>query len=122
MNYLVFSSDKELLRLRCDKIIYVASDGNYSTIFMADGDKRVVTIQLGQIERLMSEQLGKDGECFIRIGRTLIINQDFIYYINPVRQQLILSDSQNFTHTLSASREALRAVKEYLEGKLPTKG
>lgn len=115
MSYLILINDKELLRLRSDRIVFVASDGNYSTVTMADGDERMVTWQLGQIERIMGEQLGAEGSCFIRIGRSLIINKHFIYYVNPIKQQLVLSDSHTFEYTLSASKEALRTIKDYIE-------
>ena len=118
MNHLIFYNEKELLRLRCDRIIYVASDGHYYSIFIADGYEQVVAIQLGQIETLMGEQLGDEGRNFIRIGRSLIINKDFIYYINPNKQELILCDNAMQKHKLSASKDALHAIKEYLEREL----
>ena len=116
--HLTIINDKELFRFRSDRIVYVASDGNYSTIRMADGDKRMVTCQLGQIERIMGEQLGTDGMKFIRIGRALIVNKDYIYYVNPSKKQLILSDSCNVKIEQNASVEALRSLKEYLESEL----
>lgn len=115
---LTIINDKELFRFRSDRIVCVASDGNYSTIRMADGDKRMVTCQLGQLERLMGDQLGPDGEKFIRIGRMLIVNKDYIYYVNPSKKQLVLSDSRNVKMELSASVEALRLLKDYLESEL----
>lgn len=113
--YLTFTNDKEMLRLRSDRIVYVSSDGNYSTIVMADGDKQVVTSQIGQIESMMAQQLGNEGVSFIRIGRGLIINIDFVYRINPSRQELVLSDSRSINEKLSASKEALRQLKDLFD-------
>ena len=107
----------ELSRILTDRIVYVHSDGNYSTFVIANGEERTVTLQLGEIEELMSEQLESNGNNFIRIGRCLIVNYNYIYHINVSRQQLILSDNATLTYTLSASKEALKKLKEYVEEK-----
>ena len=107
----------ELSRILTDRIVYVHSDGNYSTFVIANGEERTVTLQLGEIEELMSEQLESNGNNFIRIGRCLIVNYNYIYHIIVSRQQLILSDNATFTYTLSASKEALKKLKEYVEEK-----
>lgn len=107
----------ELSRILTDRIVYVHSDGNYSTFVIANGEERTVTLQLGEIEELMTEQLESNGNNFIRIGRCLIVNYNYIYHINVSRQQLILSDNATFTYTLSASKEALKKLKEYVEEK-----
>ena len=107
----------ELSRILTDRIVYVHSDGNYSTFVIANGEERTVTLQLGEIEELMTEQLEGNVNNFIRIGRCLIVNYNYIYHINVSRQQLILSDNATFTYTLSASKEALKKLKEYVEEK-----
>ncbi|MDE7386291.1 MAG: LytTR family transcriptional regulator [Muribaculaceae bacterium] len=112
---LVFISSTEIVRVPADAVVYVAADGNYSAINMADGGSFVLTLQLGQIERRLTEMLDADDNRFIRIGKSLIVNRDFIAFINPPRQKMILSDCRTFRHEVSASREALKALKELLE-------
>lgn len=102
--FLVFSTGLDLVRVASDKVVYISSDGNYSTLVTADGELRLLSFQLGQI-----------GNCFIRIGKSLIINRSYIYYIHVNRQKLILSDSVTFSHTLSASKEALKQLKDLIE-------
>lgn len=51
-----------------NEIIYVASDGNYSTLFLAQNKKMVVTKKLKEIDEL----LPKDS--FFRIHNSYIIN------------------------------------------------
>ncbi len=75
----------------------------------------MISYQLGQIEKMISSQLGSEGNIFIRIGKSLIINRSYIYYINVPKQKLILSDAKNFNHSVSASKEALRQLKELIE-------
>ena len=49
---LIITTTNDLLRLQYDNIVYIASDGNYSQFLLSGGDMRMVTVQLGQIERL----------------------------------------------------------------------
>lgn len=112
---IVFSSSTEIIRIPTDAVIYITADGNYSSIHTVDGEYFVLTLQLGQIERRLAEMLDKDDHRFIRIGKSLIVNRDYIAFIHPVRQKMILSDCRNFKHEVSASKEALKALKELLE-------
>lgn len=113
--YLTITNSKELLRLPTENIVYVAGSGDYSDIMMADGKKRTVTCQLGQIEDMMRDQLKQDGRHLVRIGKSLIINMTYLSYINPAKKQLILSDCRHIEFYLSASKEALTDLKIYFE-------
>lgn len=112
---LIISTTIDLVRIAPECIVYIASDGNYSTLVQTDGEVRMLSYQLGQIEKMISSQLGSEGNVFIRIGKSLIINRSYIYYINISKQKLILSDTATFSHTVTASKEALKQLKELLE-------
>lgn len=112
---LLFFTSTELIRVPGSAVVFITADGNYSAITMADGSNYVLTLQLGQIEKKISEMVDNDDNRFIRIGKSLIVNRDFITFINPSRQKLTLSDCRTFRHDVSASREALKALKELLE-------
>ena len=112
---LIISTSIDLVRIAPERIVYIASDGNYSTLVQTDGEMRMLSFQLGQIEKMIATQLGNEGKCFIRIGKSLIINRIYIYYINITQQKLILSDAEAFIHTVSASKEALKQLKELIE-------
>ena len=112
---LIFTTTSELIRIPADSVVYITADGNYSVITLADGETFVLTLQLGQIERRIAEMLDPDDHRFIRIGKSLIVNRDFIAFIHPVRQKMILSDCRSFRHEVTASKEALKALKDLLE-------
>ena len=112
---LVFTTSTELVRVRPETVVYITADGNYSAINMADGGNFVLTLQLGQMERRIASMLDDNDSRFIRIGKSLIVNRDFIAFINTTRQKLVLSDGKTFRHEVSASKEALKALKELLE-------
>ena len=113
--HLIISTSVDLVRIAPEKIVYIASDGNYSTMVQADNEVRMLSYQLGQIEKMIASQLGDEGNNFIRIGKSLIINRSYIYYINITKQKLVLSDATSFNHTVVASKEALKQLKELLE-------
>ena len=112
---LIISTSIDLVRIAPERIVYISSDGNYSTIMQTDNEVRMVSFQLGQIEKMISSQLGRAGNIFIRIGKSLIINRSYIYYINIAKQKLTLSDVSSFSHTVTASKEALKQLKELIE-------
>lgn len=117
--HLIISTSNDLLRIAASHILYISSDGNYCNFFQTGGEMRLVTFQLGQIERMIADQLPELSRNFVRIGKSLIINLNYVYYIHVPKQQLILVDKQQNRYTLSASKEALKALKELIEnGKL----
>ena len=120
MKHIVISKGTELLRVPADCLMYVSSDGNYSNVFTQDGRCRLVCMQLGQIEDLIGEQMGDTDGKFLRVGRSLIINTDYVYLIDVARQQLVLSDCKGSWHELTASREVLIKLKAYIETILKT--
>ncbi|MDE6582416.1 MAG: LytTR family transcriptional regulator [Duncaniella sp.] len=112
---LLFTTSAEVIRVPADAVVYATADGNYSSITMADGGRFVLTLQLGHLEGQIAAMLDAADNRFIRIGKSLIVNRDFIVFINPQRQKLILSDCRTFRHEVSASKEALKALKELIE-------
>lgn len=114
--YLIISTSVELVRIAADDVLCILADGNYSTITAVNGESRVVTLQLGQVERLIANQLTSGNTDFIRIGKSLIINRQYINYINIQKQQLALSDGKSASIMLTASKEALKQLKDLLVG------
>ncbi len=116
--YLKLSNSTGLYRFPSDSIVYVAAEGNYSRFKMADGDEQVLVCQVGQLEEIIRAQLGEYATRFLRVGRSLIINLDYVYVIYPSKGQLILSDCHGMRYTLQASKDALAALKSAYDNEL----
>lgn len=116
--HLVITKGTELLRFPLDALICVSADGNYSYVTTLDGRETLVCLQLGQIEDLMAGQLGSGIRNFVRLGRGLIVNLDYINHIDISKQLLILSDCRGLRKELSASRDALIKLKDLVEQSL----
>ncbi len=52
--HLLITTSNDLVRIAPDRIVYLSSDGNYSTLVQADGEMRMLSYQLGQIEKLIA--------------------------------------------------------------------
>ena len=116
---LIISNSNELVRVKPERVVYVESDGNYSTMVLHDKTEHVFTMNLAHCQELIELQLGKEAETFIRIGKQLIINREYIFKINVNKQTLMMSDmALSHAFTLQASKEALRQLKAYMETKV----
>ncbi|MDR1746670.1 MAG: LytTR family transcriptional regulator DNA-binding domain-containing protein [Tannerella sp.] len=114
--HLIISNNTELVRVAPERIVYLEADGNYTTLILTDGEKRVLTFNLGTFQSLIEAQLGNEACWFVRIGKSLIINRNYIYVINVANQQLTMSDTGfREKYKLRASQEALRELKKMLE-------
>jgi two-component system LytT family response regulator len=65
---ITINTDGKLLFLDVDDIIYVESDGNYSTLFLQNQKKIVVTKKLKEVDAILPEHY------FFRIHNSYIIN------------------------------------------------
>ncbi len=120
--HLVLINSNEIVRVSPDRIVFILSDGNYSTMTLVDKDEHVFSFNLASFEKVIEQQLGTDAQTFIRLGKSLIINGKYIYYVNVAKQQIVLSDS-SFPNkfTLTASKEALKALKVVLEDSIKSR-
>ena len=114
MSKLYFNTRDELNRIDVSKIVYFEADGNYTTVVMVNKLRAAIYMNLGEMEKALTAQLGPEDRTFMRIGKRFIINMQYIYQINVLKQQLILSDYDHFAFQISISKEALRKVKELM--------
>lgn len=112
---LTITNNKELYRLPVDNIVCVAADGNYSMFTMTDQRKHTVILKLGEIEEMLGALAAESQSQFVRVGKSVIINLNYVLHVAPTRKCMVLSDCRTFELTLSASQEALSALKRYLE-------
>ncbi|WP_077155140.1 LytTR family DNA-binding domain-containing protein [Bacteroides bouchesdurhonensis] len=111
-NYLFLNSRDELLRIDISKIVYFEADGNYTSIILTNKLRPTIGINLAQTEKLLNERLRERSRIFARIGKRYIINLNYVYQINVLKQRLVLSDYTNFAFQLEVSKEALKKLKE----------
>lgn len=114
MDYLYFNSRDQLLRIEISRILYFESDGNYTNIVCTGRVKGMLGINLMQTERLLSERLKEKARGFVRIGKRYIVNLNYVYQINTLKQRMVLTDYQTMVVQIEVSKEALKKLKEAL--------
>ena len=92
---IMFNTDGKLLFLESDEILYAESDGNYSTIFLADGQKIVLTKKLKEVNEMLPE------ETFFRIHNSYIINLNKIKEFLKTDGYVVLKSN----HKIPVSRQ-----------------
>ena len=113
MEKLKISTSVGLFRVPTEDIAYIKASGNYCDVHLFNGEVVTMTFQL----HYFVEALGKlKQNFFARVGKSLIVNKNYVYSINIASQDLKLMDHrmhQDFK--LTASKEALKELKTVLE-------
>lgn len=115
-NYLTVSNNTILVRVLDTGIVYISSDGSYTTMKLINGEEYTFSFNLSAFEKIIEQQLKDHASIFIRVGRNLVINSNFIYVININKQELILADTKTSAKfILHVSKEALKVLKSLVE-------
>lgn len=113
--YFYFNSRDELLRISKSCIVFIEAAGNYTIINQINGEKGTIGIAMAKMEKMLITSSIEDRSVkFARIGKSHIINLNYVFRINPLKQELVLSDQKTFSYTLDVSKDALRKLKDLL--------
>ena len=122
-----------LVRVAVDEIVYIKADGNYSDLVLVNGQCRKMTFQLHYFEDEIKKL--KNADMFIRLGRSLIINLNYVQMIDLIDQTITFGgkhlvrpprtnnphtwrperDEDSDIYTVYVAREALKNLKDQLE-------
>lgn len=115
--YLYVNSRDEFFRVDISKIVYFESDGNYTAMVLSNKIKATLSMNLGQMQEVLTQSLKEKASMFARVGRRHIVNLNYVCHIQILRQYLTLSDGQNFDYRLDVSKDALRRLRQmYIDG------
>ena len=96
-----------------DDIAYIEASGNYCDVHLFNGESVTMTFQLHYFVEAFNKL---KQNFFARVGKSLIVNKNFVYSINITGQDLKLMDHRmNQVFKLRASKEALKELKSILE-------
>jgi DNA-binding LytR/AlgR family response regulator len=113
MEKLKISTSVGLFIVPTEDIAYIEASGNYCDVHLFNGEVVTMTFQL----HYFVETLGNlKNNFFARVGKSLIVNKNFVYSISITSQVLKLMDHRmTQAFKLKASREALKDLKTVLE-------
>lgn len=122
MNKLLLNSRDELLILSLDKVAFMRADGNYTEVYYMEGQKMVVSLGLSKLEQLVKQVSDVSRVAkFVRLGRSLIINQSYLVSVSVAKQKIVLSDLGKNLFSLSIPKTLAKQYKEHLNGAATTK-
>lgn len=109
------NSRDELFVLDLDKVAYIQASGNYSRIVYIGGMQMMITLGLSKLEGMIKMIVPKDHRSpFVRLGRSLLVNQTYLTHINVLKQRLTLSDNQEHSYVLDVPKALLKAYKDLI--------
>lgn len=112
---LCINSRDELFVLDLDKVAYIQASGNYSRIVYIGGMQMMITLGLSKLEGMIKMIVPKDRRSpFVRLGRSLLVNQTYLTHINVLKQRLTLSDNQEHSYELDVPKALLKAYKDLI--------
>ena len=117
---LIIKNKSEVLYLRLNDILYIQADGNYCNINLADGGViNTLTYQRAELARMLEEQLpnGVIGR-FALLGRSYLVNTDYVLRIQPSKQLLTFSVNKYGTIkkvSIKATAKALQQLEIFME-------
>ena len=112
---LCINSRDELFVLDLDKVEYIQASGNYSRIVYIGGMQMMITLGLSKLEGMIKMIVPKDRRSpFVRLGRSLLVNQTYLTHINVLKQRLTLSDNQEHSYVLDVPKALLKADKDLI--------
>ena len=112
---LCINSRDELFVLDLDKVAYIQASGNYSRIVYIGGMQMMITLGLSKLEGMIKMIVPKDRRSpFVRLGRSLLVNQTYLTHINVLKQRLTLSDNQEPSYVLDVPKALLKAYKDLI--------
>lgn len=82
---LIVKEGRALVHLSCDSIIWLETDGNYTTINLMDTKRRVVRIPISELQQQLSSQQ------FIRIHKSYLVNKK---HITEIRTNSVIVKGQ----------------------------
>lgn len=110
---LYFNTRDEMIKVKLERVAYFESDSNYCHVTFINGARATLLTSLLNIEQLLAERFQDSTPMFVRIGKKYIVNRQYIFQINVLRQRLILTDyaTPNIIE-LAISKEALKNLKQ----------
>lgn len=117
MNKLLLNSRDELLIIDLEKVAFLRANGNYTELQYIEGQKMLVSLGLSKVEQLVTHaSRGSSAAQFVRLGRSLIVNQRYLISISVVKQKIVLSDLGKNLFAIAVSKSLAKQYKDSLSG------
>lgn len=105
----------EIIIINLDEVACFQANGNYTNICYMSGQKMTVSIGISKMEQLISKLYPKgEPSTFLKVGRSLLINQKYLCHIDTLKQKVVLSDYKKSLINISIGKNLLKKLKVYI--------
>ena len=111
MKKICINNRDEMIMIFVDNIAYILADGNYTKISYITGMQVVLSLGISKVEKIISDSYASSVCPFVRLGRSVIINQRFLYNINIPKHRLLLTDGEHECLALQMPKQILKDYK-----------
>lgn len=113
---LCINSRDELFIINLEELAYLQANGNYTLVVYIGGQQLLVSLGLSHLEEMIRQVYSKNqGNPFVRLGRSYLINQKYLYQIHVLKQKLTLSDFRKNIYSLTISKILLKQYKDIIQ-------
>lgn len=114
MKKILINKRDEMVVVFLDNLAYMLADGSYTKVVYIGGMQTTLAMGISEMEKIITNTCKKKPSPFIRLGRSLILNQSFLYSINITKHRITLSDTaKNILH-LELPKPLLKKYKSLL--------
>lgn len=114
MKKLFINNRDEMVIINLEHVAYVIADGNCITLQYILGAKRLLSIGISKFYSMIVQAYNSSPSCpFVKLGRSVIINQHYLYDIHLLKQTIVLSDDEH-TYQVKVSKSLLKSYKEMI--------
>ncbi len=102
-----FSNRNGFVMVDPDELVFVQADMNYSELFLKNGEKVVVSLNIGSLEKMLPEK------SFFRISRSIIINLSLLFRVDRKASQCTIHVNE-IPMSFPITRNRLKVLEEKL--------
>lgn len=111
-----FSTRDEITRVNFNDVLYIKSDGNYAVLVFKSGRKTTLLSSLHTINQLLQTTY---TDMFIFIGRSHILNMNYISNISSARKTItIADDNTKEAFTLKVSKDSIATIRHAMASRM----
>lgn len=93
-------------------LMCIEAEQNYTRWYFSDGTELTLLYQLHQCEEFITSQARENSLTLARVGRSSIINFQYITQLDMTNKIMVLSNRRNFAKKISVPEESLKKIKE----------
>ena len=105
----------ELFALDLEKVMYLEADDHYTIVYYSSGIHFMLPFGLSKVEEAISDEEIAGNIYLLRFCRKYIVNINYIYHVNVMKQIIQLYDNRGDSHSLHIPKPILRNLLEKMK-------